>query len=187
MNIDIKLSKRNRFTLIKLCKRLFRDYKRITISKRTIYLKRRWYSLNKIRIQVVDLVLLRLPQAINDLYEEKDLLPVFNYTDNIASAVEYFEEQEDIIQYLQYQIDDLDMSMSLNETCPGKPILLKEKEKIIVEETYATKTIFIDSVTYYYNLITDVIAEIKPHIEIVHINTESACNSPPIRAPGYAA
>jgi hypothetical protein len=118
------------------------------------------------------------------------LLPVFNYTDNLASAVEYFENQlnsEDIIQFLQYQVDDLDMSVSLNENYDAEPTLLKKEEIIIVEETYATKTVFTDAISYYADLVTDVIERIQQYMKTVQLDTESACNSPPIRAPGYAA
>ena len=190
MKIDINLSRKNRFTLSNLCKRLLGDFKKVKISKKTIILKRRWYSTHKITVQLVDLVLLQIPQAINELYEEYNMGTVFDYADTIENAVEYFArecETEDIIQYLQYQIDNLDMSMALNESFSSKPSLLKEKEQACLKESHATKQVFEEAVEYFNNLITEVIEDMILPLKVVHRSTESACNSPPIRAPGYAA
>ena len=187
MKVDIHLNKKNRSALVKLCKRLFTNHKKITISRRTVTLKRRWYSLEKTRMQVVDLVLLNIPFLINELYEENDSNPPFCYADNLGAAVEYFGVKaigQDIIQFLQYQLDNLDMSTLLNEEYDAEPSLLKEQEEIIVEETFATKKAFSESVTYFHNVITNLISEIQYTLSSGYIDTESACNSPPIRAPG---
>ena len=188
MNIEINLSKKNRRTLVKLCLRLFSDFKKIKISKRTVILKRRWYSLANISVQVVDLVLLQIPHLINELYEEYELEPIFDHSDDLGTAVEYFTgECDDIIQHLQYQIDNLDISMELEENFVAEPRLLQNEEPVEFEESYATRKVFKESIEYFYNLITSVMDEIPRNLEVVYRRTESACNSPPIRAPGYAA
>ena len=189
MEVDIHLNKCNRSTLIKLSRRLFNNFKHIKIVKRTIILKKRWYSLEKTCIPVVDLVLLHIPHAINERHREYNVEAVFEESINLHSAVEYFGVKsigENIIDFLKYQLDDLELSVDLNEEFDPDPILLEEKEDIYVEETYATKKIFTDSITYFYNSITEIICDLKPRLEIVYISTESACNSPPIRAPNIA-
>jgi len=187
MKVDIHLrSKRNRSTLVKLCRRLLPDYKIIRIRKKEVILKTRWYSFEKTRISVVDLVLLHIPQLINDLYEENGYDAVYDYEDSLGAAVEYFGVHVigvDLIQSLQYQLDNMDMSGMLNDYYNAEPALLEIREVPHVEETYATKKIFNDSILHYYNLITDVIKEIHPNLKVVYMNTKSACNSPPIRSP----
>ena len=190
MKIDIHLNKFNRRTLRKLCIRLFVNFDYVKVNKKTVIFKRKWYSLKKTRMQVVDLVLLSIPQAINDLYEEYEFNPPFTYAKDLHSAVEYFGIKTmgkgDFIQFLQYQIDNVDMSINLNENYDATPITLQEQEEVIMEESYATNKIFHDTLTYFYNIITDVISKIQPRLRIVHRSTESACNSPPIRGPSIA-
>jgi hypothetical protein len=188
MKVDIHLTKRNRSTLVKLCKRLYSHFNYVKMTKKTITFKRKWWSLEKESMQVVDLVLLYLPQAINDLYEEYEFSMPFRHVNTLAEAVEYFGVKvvgSDIIQMLQYQLDNLDMSATLLDEYEEEPVLLKEQEEIVVKETYATKKAIDDTFDYFYNLMTDVIKRIHPKLKVVYMNTESACNSPPIRAPGY--
>jgi len=187
VKVDIHLTKRNRRTLLKLCRRVFVNYEKIIISKRTITLKRKWYSLDKTRMQVVDLVLLHLPHAINNLYKEYELGSPFDYGDSLGAAVEYFGVKSvggDLIQFLQSHVDTLDMTVALNEGYSADPILLETLEEPCVIESHATKKAFSDSIVHFYNLMTDVITKIQPKLEVVYTNTESSCNSPPIRAPG---
>ena len=178
------MSKRNRKTLKYMIKRLFSDYKKIKVTKRIVYLKRRWYSLTRLRMQVVDLVLLQIPHAINNLCKENGYDVIIEESYDLASAVEHFEGQQDIIQYLQYQINDLDMSIALNDNYSAEPCILKRQVYNAIKEIRITKKIFTSSISYYMNIITDVIEEIKSNVKVVYMNTESACNSPPIRAPG---
>lgn len=190
MKVDINLSRKNRKALVFLCQRLFSDFKKIKISKGTVILKRRWYSLHKTRVQVVNLVLLQIPQAINELYYAKELEMPYESTYDLASAVEYFQElleEEDIIQHLKYQLDDLEMSTALNRGYSAVPILSEEEEVVERGESYTTRKIFADAKNYFNEIITNVIYEIKIVPRVVYINTEQSCNSPPIRAPGYAA
>jgi hypothetical protein len=189
VKIDIRLHKSNRKLIKRLVSRLLGDYKYVKIEKKTVTIKRRWYSLKKRKVQVVDLVLLHIPYAINELYEENGLDPIFESNEDLGRAVEYFgtkEINDDFIQFLQYQIDNLDMSVSLIQNYDSEPILLKEQEEPEeVKETYTTKRLFIDAIEHFHFIITDIINEVQPKLKVVYINTESACNSPPIRAPGF--
>jgi len=190
VKIDINLSKANRKALKFMCLRLFSDFKKIKISKRTVTLKKRWYSMHKNHVQVVNLILLQIPQAINELYYSRELEMPFETTMDLANAVGYFEELlegEDIIQYLKYQIDDLDMSYALNRDYSAIPILSEEEKVVERGESYTTRKIFNDAVQYFNETIASVIEEIKSAPRVVYINTEQSRKMPPIRAPGYAA
>ena len=88
------------------------------------------------------------PQVqLGNLIEEYEFEAPFKYADTLGAAVEYFGVKgigTDLIQSLQYQVDNLDMSVSLNENYTAKPILLKAQEDIHVEEqgeTYQGKTL----------------------------------------------
>lgn len=190
MKVDINLSKSNRKALIFICLRLFSNFKKIKISKRTVIFKRRWYSLHTGSAQIVNVVLLQIPQAINELYEKHELDPIFEEIGDLHQAVGYFRELlngEDIIQYLKYQIDNLDMSVALNENYSAVPILSEREEVVERGESKATSKIFEEALQYFDDIITSVIYDIKRAPRVVYMNTGQSCNSPPIRAPGYAA
>ena len=137
-------------------------------------------------MRVVDLVFLHIPYAINEKHKEYNVTPIFEEHRNLHSAVEYFGVkviEESIIDFLKHHLDDLEMSIELNTTISPKPILLEKKENVYVEEAYITKKIFKDSIIHFYNNITDIVSNLHQYMKIVYIDTESACNSPPIRAP----
>lgn len=189
MKVDIHLYRNNRSILVRLCRQLFSNFKYFRIRKESAILKRRWYSLSREIIPVVDLVFLHIPHAINERHIEHDMKPIFKENIDLTSAVEYFGVKslgEDIIKFLKYHLDDLIVSVDLDEEFDPEPILLERTKDIDIEETYATKRIFVDSIAYFYNSITEIITEIRPKLRVVYMNTESACNSPPIRAPSIA-
>ena len=118
MKVDIYLHKRNRSALVKLCKRLFTNFNYVKVSEKTVIFKTKWYSLEKISMTVVDLVFLRIPYAINERHEECEIKPIFKENVDLHSAVEYFGVKSlegDIISFLKYNLDQLEISISLNE------------------------------------------------------------------------
>lgn len=188
MNIDIHLNKNNHVTLKKLCRRLFVDFKSIKVKGGDVIFKKKWYYFKKMHMSVVDLVFLHIPKGINELYQDNSLNPIFEYNKSLNAAVRYFGVEtkgEDIIQFLQYAVDNMDMSISLNKEFEEVPISLKEKEEIYVEETYTTRKNLVDSITYFYNLTTEVIQKVRSKLDIVY-NAESAYDLPRIRGPDMA-
>jgi len=179
MHVNIHLGKRNVKTLKALCKRLFTNYKKIIVSKKTVLFKKRWYSLHGISIPIVDLVLLDIPKAINNLYEEYELTVPFEYHENINDAVLYFGVKsigEDFIQFLQYQVDNMNMSLVLNESYNPEPIRENPLELIEIKEHKELKKQFALEIEELFSL-TDVLCKAFYHNKSqVYHHTESSCN-----------
>ena len=185
MKIDIQLSKYNKSLLKKLCKDLFPTFHYVKIRRKEAIFKKRWYSLDKRSTHIAELVLLRLPNALNNYYQENEFNPPFPKIMDMHSAIDHIApllQGGNIISFLYKKYNDVAFTIALKEEYSEEPITIKE-EVVEVEESKMTFNEFKETVKYYIKQVFDINSLIEPHLRVVYFNSNSSCNSPPIRAP----
>jgi len=182
---EIRLTRHNKALLKQLVKTLFATFKVVRMRGKGVVLKKRWYSTKKTIIPVAELVLLKLPFALNDLYKEAGYDQLYPHFSEMYDSLDYFQstiEDEDIISHLYYKFNELSMSNLLSDEYEEEPLVLKARAEVVVEGSRAIEQTFTASVKYFVKKSVELLERFEHNIKVIHINTSSACHSPPIRA-----
>lgn len=131
MAIQIKLDKNNKSLLYGLTLALFPNFKSISIKRKKIFLKRKWYSFEVIEFDIVDFIFLKLTKALNEKASTLGLEDIYPTFIEIYDAVSYFENYDNIIYQIYSDYNSLLISIDLEENITSDSITLTKEQVTI--------------------------------------------------------
>jgi hypothetical protein len=179
MQINIHLNKTNKRLLKKISKTVIPHIKSIRFKKKLVVLSGRGLFSKKVKIPVVEFILLYLTDKINSystIYEMGQIFPVFQ---NIDEAIVYFSEfNEDVIQHIYNNYFEITLFEDMSYNFEEEPVCIKPV-KIEIVESRETKKLFTNTVNNYKRIIEEVILRSELPLKIVHLSKEALGRAPP--------
>lgn len=175
MEINISLSKANRKLLRELVCGLFPNVKNIKLRNGTAILRRGIFK-KSVSINVAELVLVEIPNNLNNLGKSLDLGEYYPYFSSKDDSIEYFHGVLDIIEELYSIYSNMLLSHTLDTEFDEK---IREIPSVIIEESKKTKKLFVVGVENYRERIDEVIDTSELPLKVVHIRKDSDVRGPP--------
>jgi len=176
MEININLSKANKKLLRDLVVGIFPNVKKLKVKNGTAILKRGLFKKN-ITITVAELVLVEIPNSLNELGKDLDLGEYYPYFSDKNESIEYFQGTVDIVKELYSVYSTMRLSDTLHKNFSEHII---EPNFVEVQESRKTKKLFVVGVNNYRERIDEVIDTSELPLKIVHIRKDSGVRGPPI-------
>lgn len=185
MKIDIHLTRSNKEKLTQLCLAMFPYFNYVRVRKSGVVFKRRWYSLSHMSSHVAKLVLLELPNALNQFYQENDCSPVFKSTTDMNSAINHLIPMlgdEDVINFMYNAYKNIALSQNLMDNYDPEPVIIEE-DLTVVKTSKMIEVLFEETLTYFVNKVVIIVEQYKLQSKLGYFKSNFSCNSPPIRGP----
>lgn len=176
MEININLTKSNRRLLKRLVCGLFPNVKNIKIKKGIATLKRGLFK-KSISINVAELVLVEIPNELNNLGKGLELGEYYPYFSDKDDSIEYFQGVQDIIKELYSAFSTILLSDTLDKDLDEK---IRQPKGFEVVESKKTKKIFVVGVENYRERVDEIINLSELPLKIVHIRKDSDVRGPPV-------
>lgn len=176
MEIKITLSKVNQKLLKKVIFGLFPESRKIKFRNNKTTIKRKGLFSKKHTINIAELVLLSIPNGLNNLSKSIDYGEIYPYFSNIDDSAEYFSGVEDIIEELYSTYSTLRLSQTLNNEFSEE---IHEVPNMEIVQSKKTKKIFIAAISNYLERIEEVIETSEQPLKIVHRLNNSEVRGPP--------